>query len=209
MTTTLHEAAAKHLLQRWQAVPEGRDALAAIMDGLAEKRWSRPYMRAIGAVFRAPSSSRGWPLEQVAAFGELHARICKGLVGRALIGVEGRPGRDADREGNAVKLADLPPPFRAAVNPDQNLADQDGFLSWSTPIEVEAGSVCVTVPPGRVPLEIGSTKPSRTLLHVAMDHGVARWPYASEDIHLFVNLGKRSGEILAERWQGRRAKAGA
>src|SRR5690606_39295719 len=43
----------------------------------------------------------------------------------------------------------------------------------------------VEIVPGLLPLEVGYTDGSRTLLHFAQERGVARWPYGSDTIYLY------------------------
>jgi len=45
-------------------------------------------------------------------------------------------------------------------------------------------------------LEVGSTLGSRTLLHLRFEGGIARWPYDSEDIYIYVVIDER--ELAAD-----------
>lgn len=58
------------------------------------------------------------------------------------------------------------------------------------------------LPPGQASLEIGTTLPSRTLLHMC-GGGVARWPYGSETVRLLVNLEDPWSHLVAEQWEMR------
>ena len=76
------------------------------------------------------------------------------------------------------------------------LADDDGYFSWDVPLnfEVKKGSLTddkierksVIIEPRRLPLEVGYTAGSTTILHLFSSGGVARWPYGSEDIFLYI-----------------------
>jgi hypothetical protein len=205
---TVHESLARDALVRVINDPRATAALADVERRLSSpsgglERW---YVDAIGQVHMSTSSR--WPMEQVAAFARVHAGLVAGAFGMIRIGgphLEGGPGRDADRTGNASRLADLYGPFRAIVDLGQNNADDDGTLSWGTPARIErsAGAsfinpclrsgtsrivMPVTVDPWSAPIEVGSTLPSRTLTHLVVDGAVARWPYGSDWITLFVNL---------------------
>jgi hypothetical protein len=46
----------------------------------------------------------------------------------------------------------------------------------------------VMIQPGEAPLEIGSSLPSRTWLHLREDRAVARWPYGHDSFMLFVKV---------------------
>lgn len=52
--------------------------------------------------------------------------------------------------------------------------------------------------PFSAPLEVGYTKPSRTLHHLMVEGAVARWAYDSTDIDLLVDI-ERLGEFVAAR----------
>lgn len=164
------------------------------------------YADAIGQVHRSAPSK--WPMEQVAALTGVHAGIVAGNFGRIEIGgpnLEGGPRRDSDRKGNAAKLSELYGPFRAVVNMEQNQADEDGEFSWDEPAHCDRAFPVSFIPPcpregmrritrlvkldpWSVPLEIGSSSPSRTFFHLIDDGAVARWPYGSDRITLFINF---------------------
>jgi hypothetical protein len=113
------------------------------------------------------------------------------------------PFPDAKRDANASVLQYLPEPFSAHVDRTQRNDEQDGWLEWSQPIRVTRSvgvayyqpgdkgpspvNVRLIIHPGKVPLEISTTLPSRTALHLASDADVARWPYDSTCIRLFIS----------------------
>lgn len=103
---------------------------------------------------------------------------------RILVGK--KPAPDRDRERNRQMLSVLPSPFKTSVEPD---ARGDGTLSWSESIRTTLETTSRMVPPGSVPIEIGSTESSRSWLHMLeRDQGLARWPYGSEEIFLAVKV---------------------
>lgn len=217
--STVHEIAAQNLCEKVLAKPGGVSLITSFVQGLKEGRWSTPYIDAIGQSFRG--SPRTWDPAQIIAFMETHSRICRGAVAQCVIGIGKQPLRDNARIENQVILADLPHPFTAVVPEAQGHGDPDGLLEWSEAIicDVTTGEVETLpggqtriateqriLPPGQAPLEIGTTLPSRTLLHMC-DGGVARWPYRSETVRLFVNLEDPWSHIVAEHWEMRqRAK---
>jgi len=171
----------------------------------AGRRWSRDFVDAVGR-----DRWDQWPLHQVDAFACVNALVHTGAYGRVQISVGGKPRADKEREANAAMLADIHPSFIAELDMDQHCGDSDGRLYWCDEITVECstgtsyydptghpGSVMTSrrIPPGSVPLEVGSTLPSRTVVHMAMDGGVARWPYGSELITLFLNLQAHSPTV--------------
>lgn len=161
---------------------------------------------AIGQVHRATPDR--WPMEQVAAFTYVHAGIVAGDYGAVVLTgaqTKGGPGRDKDREGNASRLAELCAPFSADVDLEQNSAAEDGTLTWSAPIKCDRSAgvsfidpcprtamrrlmMPAPVAPKSVPLEIGSSSPSRTMWHLLEDGAVARWPYGADFLTLLVNF---------------------
>lgn len=197
---TVHEDMAKALHREFMTTKDGAAALSVYVQGLADGRWRDEYLERIGQHHFGMRS--GWSMDQIAAFAHMHSALMSGFVYDVEISTRGTPGPDADRDGNAAKVAHLPGPFTATVSASQNNADQDGWLTWDEPIKMEKslnvpwtdgihGQQPVTriieVGPGRVPLEIGTTKCSRTLLHCRMDGGVARWPYGHDRIVLYVS----------------------
>ena len=52
--------------------------------------------------------------------------------------------------------------------------------------------------PGWAPLEVGYTRPSRTLLHLTEFGAVARWPYGHDVITLLVQRDGRAQPLAAE-----------
>lgn len=166
---------------------------------IRDGRLAEEQLAPIGQTLYGPKS---WGPEQVACWLAVHADLMGGRFAEVRIEVGAEPGADGDRRANAEKLEDLPAPFTAHVDLRQNGGDQDGSLTWSEPIRVsrstgkgyeEDGQTfpylerCL-VPPRCVPLEIGTTLPSRTRLHMDQDSGVARWPYGSPFIFLMVKM---------------------
>jgi hypothetical protein len=198
---TVHEDAALALAEEWDSEPDGAAIISNCVEGLRTGRWSREYLDAIGQLHRGGPSR--WPRHQVAAFAMMHHYLMAGLAADVWINVGSTPYPDAEREANASALASLPVPFIAHVSRTQHHADQDGWLEWHSPITVNRSideayypsaideptpiRMRHVIPPGRVPLEVGSTLPSRTFMHTFMDSGVARWPYEATRIRLFVS----------------------
>lgn len=208
---TVHEGLARQLLANIISDPRATATLAEVRSRLvaqpgAPDGFDVGYADAIGQVHMSTPSK--WPMEQVAALARVHAGIVAGTYGMIRIGgplLEAGPGRDADRKGNASKLLELHGPFSAEVDLEQNNADDDGTLSWDEPARIERSSgtsfigpcsrvgmkrilMPATIEPWSVPLEIGSSSPSRTLLHLVEEGGAARWPYGADWITLFINF---------------------
>jgi hypothetical protein len=196
---TVHLVAAHAMLDDTMATPEGAAALHLVSQGLRNGDWDDGlgYVDAIGQLGNRSHSS--WPMEQIAAFAAVHGMIHTGAVAMVPVATRGTPRPDKDREANAGALSSLPHPFTAAVDMDQRTAECDGMVYWSEPIEVSVATEIIEddrplslhymLPPGSAPLEIGSSQPSRTWLHLVLDGGaVARWPYGHSCFRLLINL---------------------
>jgi hypothetical protein len=203
---TDHETMAVLALERFEREEGGTEVPALARRGLRTGQWDDEYVAAIGQhPILDPSS---WPEEQIAAFAEVHTLVYGGSVAEVRVATNGSPHRDADREGNAAGLANLPRPFRATVDMTQQFAQGDGRLTWDEPIRVSLATglietrpdgstypltVSFKIPPGSAVLEIGSSLPSRTLAHLIDREGkVARWPYGCDRLRLMVNLDETS-----------------
>lgn len=188
-------------VEEWDSDPETAKIIPGCIEGLRTGRWSRDYLDAVGQLHWGGPSQ--WPRHQVAAFAHMHAYLESGLAAQVAIHVGRAPCRDAERDANASALANLPSPFTAHLDRTQRNADADGWLKWYSPITVLCATEAVyypsrasnptavraprIIPPGEVPLEVGSSPPSRTFMHIHEDLGVARWPYESTHITLFVS----------------------
>ncbi|SDH66687.1 hypothetical protein SAMN05421505_1204 [Sinosporangium album] len=211
MGRTVHEDAAATLLDDILTTPEAAATFAEIRSRLRTQsnHWFNDgYIDAIGQLHAKDPAD--WPAEQAAAFTLIHSRLMAGTYMHLRAKLGQPPGPDADRTGNAEALTRLPWPLTARLDLAQQGADQDGTLAWRCSVTAdgcstgtallpdcanEAPSPLTTVrsiPPRTVPLEVGYTMPSRTLLHLHRDGGVARWPHRSTDIHILVNLASGS-----------------
>jgi hypothetical protein len=197
--TTVHEEAAMVGFREFMSTEDGAKALQVYFAGLKEGRWEADYVQAIGQhAWLEPSQ---WPMEQVYAFMMVHHMIMDGEIGKVQIGPVSGPSADRDREVNQLAISDLPGPFVATVYRDQKTSEYgDGRLEWAEHIQVEQSTgvpyidpcgnfapliAVKTLPPGGVPLEIGTTHASKTLDHLTRFGGVARWAYGSDRILLF------------------------
>lgn len=141
---------------------------------------------AIGQPWRA-----AWTLGQTWSYARVYHLLRTGSVVRVRVNVGTVPRQDRFRAENGAALSDLPEPFVASVCQEQNGGDCDGDFAWAGPIQLSQGwdgGIADMPAFDQVSLEIGSTSASRTLLHLVETGCVARWPYGSEDIWLFVGF---------------------
>lgn len=207
---TVHEDAAHVLLEELQSEPDGASMLARMTASLYEGAYSRQLIAWVGQTQREPAY---WPPHQVAALTHVLDGLAYGRIVRRRIQVGATPGPDADRQGNAVKLKAVGQPFRTQLSMSQNGADSDGTFSWEQPINLwralgvrllqEKGiygslHAPFEVKPWKVPLEVGYTLPSRTLMHLTVEGAVARWAYDDTEICLLLDLS-RLGEMAGTR----------
>jgi hypothetical protein len=216
---TIHEDLAEAL---WVRIQRDPDAVARMfelrnrhIDGemLDEGIYGSGYADSLGSSARFRPEK--WPPHQHAAFIAIHSMIGSGEAGFTCISTGGAPGADADRAGNAAKLAQTHSHFRADLDMGQNCADQDGVLSWAEPLHISRPTgqffypspckldgqaplveLTVGVAPRSVPLEVGDSWPSRTYMHLVQHGAVARWPYGSKLIWLFINFEHHNTTIL-------------
>lgn len=100
-------------------------------------------------------------------------------------------------EENNSSLCKLPSYFKSKFIPAAGgSANDDGYFKWEIPIDFvqlinnEVDNIYVPVPPMSIPLEVGFTDSYTTLFHLIHHGGVARWPYYSDEIILFVTTQK-------------------
>jgi len=200
---TIHLYCARTMLDSLMAKPDGGQVIHQYNLGLRNGRWPADYVDSIGQISLRHADT--WPLEQVAMFAEIHAMIGCGNVAMVEVETGGPPSADKEREANAGAAAGLSPPFTCSVDMSQNNDGRDGVVTWTEPIRVtlatglierhpdgSVGPVALhsVVPAGHAPLEIGSTHPSRTWLHLREEGAVARWPYGYPWFRLFLNLDR-------------------
>lgn len=208
---TVHVDLAEGFLEDFRKEPAAMAALHELRERHIKGEMDEGGIYGTGYADALGSSARfapkRWPLHQHAAFLELHALVGSGAVTYTCISTGGTPGPDADRTGNAARLAKTHDRFKARLDMEQNGADADGTLSWSGPLQVSRPtgaffypSDCRNAPQsilvypsevaeGSAPLEVGDSWPSRTLMHLWQYRAVARWPYGSNLIWLFLNVG--------------------
>lgn len=141
----------------------------------------------------------GYDIYDAYAFCHVHRQLCSGSIASVRVGIGAMPRSDKEieyhnsvlhRQGNCLFFGEF----------WGGLADSDGYLTWSKPLEFEITKcsftddtierTSVVIEPRRVPLEVGTTEGSRTIVHLAMDGGLARWPYGSEELYVYVVIDK-------------------
>mgnify|MGYP001594389518 CR=1 FL=1 len=184
---TFHEDAVDARVEQMLLTePLAGAVLADTRKRMHEGFWSQWYVD-----FFVQHHRSGYTLEDAFVFGQMHAAVCLGQLALVRIRVGTTPAADAQLQINQQRLAKLPHPFEAVVHcAHGGGADDDGGLFWSTDIRLERffrnedRVEVFGVPENGAPLEIGTTKSSRSFLHLALRGALARWAYGSEDIWL-------------------------
>ncbi len=188
--TSFHAQAIEKILDERIKDPAWAVLLVEVHRKLRHHEYGPPLL--VDAIFQNHTESVG--IEDALAFTLVWSSVMAGELCLCEIEVGHEPHEDRARDLNREVLSRLPIPFAADVS-DQNCADSDGGLSWGAPIRTDrqlrteqghAQSETWMAPPSAVPLEIGSTKASRTALHVRESRALARWPYGHKSIMLFI-----------------------
>lgn len=196
--TTVHEELAHAVLAETLASPDGPGALQQARDRIRARHTDPRYVSWIGQSQKDPHY---WPPHQMAAYLRVHEMLATGEAVMFLVKAGAEPGPDADRDGNAAKLAQLPRPYTAALDMEQHGADSDGSLTWSAAVTawrstglllhashtVTPVDIATRAEPRTVPLEVGSSLPSRTLMHLLVERSVARWAYGDKRVCVILN----------------------
>jgi hypothetical protein len=198
---TIHQEVATLLLEELMSDKESAAAVGDTVRKFREGAFDARYVAWIGQMRQAPGY---WPLEQVAAYLRVHASINSGEYAMFTVATRGEPGPDADRENNAARLANLKRPFSADLDMAQNAADQDGSFAWTDDVRgirstgIATINGCESIPvmtpyrvyPATAPLEVGTTLPSRTLMHLRVEGAVAHWPYGCSRLAVIVDTDR-------------------
>jgi hypothetical protein len=177
------------------ANPELAAEVVAVLDrlrrGYYDARW-------VNALFQKWEGRARPDIYDAYAFAVLWSDLFHGRTLHVRIEVGESPHGDKCVAENQAALDQLPRPFTAQCWSETGRgANCDGMLRWPTSINLQAThsidqdqqltrDTIVSYPAGSAPLEIGYTAPERTFCHLQMNRAVARWPYGSEDIWLFV-----------------------
>jgi len=137
---------------------------------------------------------QAFTMEEAYAFMQCHGLLLSGDVLAAEVVVGFPPVADCETDAHNRALAGLPGPFYGKFWGGKD--DEDGYIAWDEPVWLQKtvghadgsqDATLVEIPPGRVPLEIGTTLGSRSLAHLQGDRGLARWPYGSDSLWVFWN----------------------
>ncbi len=192
MGISTHKRAVMEVVDRMMAESqEARECLYEYQQKLHAGLFSQSHVDAILQKW----NHSGYDIYDAYAFSRVHSQLCSGSIVSARVDISAMPRGDKEIEYH-----------NSVLNKRESrlffgefwggLADSDGYLTWVKPLEFEVGKCIldddtierksVLIKPRRVPLEVGTTEGSRTIVHLGFDGGLARWPYGSEEIHVYV-----------------------
>ncbi len=157
---------------------------------------------ALGQYWGMPS------LPEVHSFMQLWQHLHEGDIAVTRLHVGRAPLKDAEIEGNNEILQEWVRRFGIRVEAEfwGGLADNDGYIQVLEPIKLDTVNVSdmrITVEHGGAeslayPLEVGTQSWSKTLITLRTQGLLARWPYHSEDIWLFLTRREVRDAMMAK-----------
>lgn len=160
--------------------------LAEYLQAITAGRFDQWY---VDALMQAPPSMP-FTIYDAFCLATIHRMILLGEIVTAQVQLDRVPRNDKAIEWNNTPLrASRGCPFVGEFC--GGAGDSDGWFAWVEPIEMgqllaDGSELTYTIDPMQVPLEVGYTKGSVTLQHILTEWGLARWPYNSETLYLFV-----------------------
>jgi hypothetical protein len=180
-----HESDIREVFEeRMAADPELGASVAKVLRDCRSGHITADFVDAVVQNWRGPLDLYdAFSIHEIIAY-----RAASHLVwGAVRLGTTPHPDHEVERNNRALR--NLPNAFSARFWGEK--ADCDGFVEWheSFPMGIwrrDGASFRehpIMVRPGRLPLEVGYTKASRTISHLRSSYGgVARWPYGSDTI---------------------------
>jgi hypothetical protein len=185
MASTSHERATQYVANRAMIDhPEWRDVAYEVLGCMRDG----DYPQSLVDVIVQKSVGHSFDIYDAFCMAKFLLLMDRGELAIVVVPMGRGPFPDAQEDENNAVLARLPALFTASVASGN--ADQDGWIEWNRPVKAIDGQ---ELPPGRAPLEIGTTKASRSLLHIQMDRSLARWPYGYDECHILLNLAADHG----------------
>lgn len=116
----------------------------------------------------------------------IQEQIDDGRIVHFAVPIGGRAAANVDRERNQALLSTLPPDFQGHFHGTS--PGEDGYLEWNAEVVVTTIPTArqVRLPANRIPLEVGFTQASTTWGHLLNRTGLARLPYGTDRISVFV-----------------------
>jgi hypothetical protein len=173
--------------------PEGAATLVEVTQKLREGFYDQDYA---DAIFQKAWQHGEYDIYDSLAFSRVHAGLQSGDILVTKIKVYSEPVKDKHIEemNKRLKRIENVGPFKAIFYGDKSA--NDGVLTWTEPIVMERvlDHEYFLVRDHNAPLEVGTTAATTTYLHLFRELSLARWPYHSEWIWLFLNAKAMAGQ---------------
>jgi hypothetical protein len=193
---TIHEFAANEAVGKVLENPVEAQCLFEILAKMQSREWG--FWQDV-IVQKAPW--KHYELTDAYCFGQVQYLIVQNELITASINLHKKPPSDRRLESINDLLSTLPRSFRGEARGGPG--DNDGYVAWSNSElfaqETELGPAREMIPPMRLPLEVGYTLGSKTMHHIWLEKGVARWPYGCERLMLLVV--RSSSDYWRERYK--------
>jgi hypothetical protein len=186
--TTIHRRCLEEMVDDEFAGEAGREAAFGMW--LAQMQAGGYEQAMIDAVVQ--KTFRSYDIYDAYVFAHVIMALRAGDLAWLRVPVGATPAPDREADANNRALAALPPGFKAEV---YSGVDHDGD-GW---IECTKGQIfqkelrpenAFILPPTTFALEVGTTRASRTYLHLKQESCLARWPYGSDSVHLLYRLDR-------------------
>ncbi len=190
---TFHINAVRVVADQWCEDPKVEEGLSEILLRMKARHYPEYLLDSL-----VQFSWGDYDIYDAFCYAKLVSMLDEGEIAVAFAEVLGIPGPDRDRERNQKKLDGIAGPFRATFLGGHG--DCDGELTW----QGEAGFMLTqgkeTSPvylqsDCTIPLEVGTTSASRSLLHLVNSPGLARWPYGYDRCYIFYRVKPSSFDI--------------
>lgn len=192
MSESTHAKVLRSIVNKLMADPEQISVFSDYLGKLRSGYFDKSY---VDRVLQKPPRFSEYDIYDAYAFAQFHFLNSSGKLASATvnIGLEPRDNTQVEYHNDILRKGKI---FHGKFV--GGLADSDGYMTWDKPLEFQTMHASesddtidrrgVIIMPRTLPLEVGYTEGSRTLLHLQQGDGLARWPYGSKEITLYVNL---------------------
>lgn len=196
--STVHETVLVNHVHQCLLDPEYVRLSAVYLKGIAAGKYDQLLVDAVFQNWKDGAVN----VYDTHAFMMIHAGLLNGTVASCMVPLGYVPSADKETVENNKKLSKLPDGFNAVFEGGPE-GGCDGMIKWD--FEIGAHSMAILpngvhqnlrfwIQPRSAQLEVGSTKGSRTLMHVRTSGCVGRWPYTSTNILLLFDTEQMRAE---------------
>jgi hypothetical protein len=203
--TTIYDDALKIAWEEKSKDPEYAKAIFDVYTRMLSGSFNQKFLDMVFQKYR-----ENYDIYDAYAFAQIGAGIFDGSIVTAEIDIGQSPHEDKAIEDNnriisSVQnigtLKDTKTGYQRTVGKVfqaefwGGLESSDGYVKWAEPIymlqQVDGTTTkSIEIPPGQIPLEVGYTSAARTMNHLGIERGLARWPYDSNIVTLLVVINE-------------------